>query len=249
MQNLASPIEKFGTTTHLTVKGLLLGGQEKIFEDKAWAHRAYISSGRWALQYVRDNSVGAPATDYNAWDQLYLGIQEKDQRLINASNGDLLLREQRDVVQSSYFTYATRGWFYQPRTYTWLDGIAAWLLNFKIVNEHPKLGANVGEWLSANSIKNPMPGGPAFRDTVPRGRIDVFAQRWKWINNPKDGMLQIWTGVATARNAPKFQLPRHIHLTLEDCLPNENENHSNYMGLGRYECGHPVRREKTFASR
>ena len=97
-----------------------------------------------------------------------------------------------------------------PRTYTWLDGIAAWLLNFKIVHEHPKLGANVGEWLSANSIKNPMPGGPAFRDTVPRGRIDVFAQRWKWINNPKDGMLQIWTGVATAPSAPKFNAAKRM---------------------------------------
>ena len=74
--------------------------------------------------------------------------------------------------------------------------------NFEIVVEEPGLGANVGEWLSANAKKNPIPGGPAFRDTVPGGRIDNYEQRWHWTNNNASGMLQIWTG--TADQGPNF---------------------------------------------
>jgi hypothetical protein len=196
----AVPLQAYGTATHIMVRGLLLGGQKKIFEDKAWAHRAYMASGRWALKWVKDNTSGVPPTDFNAWDNLYIGIQDADQTKINTANRDLLLREQRDVVQSSYTSFATNGWFLQPRTgYNWLNNIAAWLLNFQVVAEDPGLGANVGEWLSANALRNPMPGGPAFRATVPNGRIDIFNDRWAWTNNSTNGMLQIWTGFSAGQ--------------------------------------------------
>ena len=194
----AVPFQAYGTATHIMVRGLLLGGQKKIFEDKAWAHRAYMASGRWALDWVETQN--RTATNFDAWRSLYSGIEETDQSKINNANRDLLLREQRDVVQSSYTSFATNGWFLQPRTgYNWLNNIAAWLLNFQVVAEDPGLGANVGEWLSANALRNPMPGGPAFRTTVPNGRIDVFNDRWAWTNNSTNGMLQIWTGFSAGQ--------------------------------------------------
>lgn len=205
VQDAAVPFQQYGTATHILVQGLLLGGQKKIFEDKAWAHRAYLASGRWSLDWVRNNTVGLPPTDFAAWDRLYLGIESSDQGEINIANHDLLLREQRDVVQESYNVFATNLWFHQPRTgYSWLNNILAWLLNFQVVAEDPGLGANVGEWLSANSLNNPMPGGPAFRVTVPNGRIDAFPDRWQWTNNANDGMLQIWIGDAASPSGPAF---------------------------------------------
>jgi hypothetical protein len=84
------------------------------------------------------------------------------------------------------------------------------LLNFKVVADDPKLGANVGEWLSANALKNPMPGGLAFRTVVPGGRIDNFNDRWEWTSNPTNGMLQIWTGEATGATIPKFDATRRL---------------------------------------
>ena len=190
----AVPLQAYGTATHIMVRGLLLGGQKKIFEDMGWAHRAYMASGRWALDWVDQNTIQKP-TDFAAWRDFYAGIEDTNQTKINDANRDLLLREQRDVVQSSYTSFATNGWFLQPRTgYNWLNNIAAWLLNFQVVAEDPGLGANVGEWLSANALRNPMPGGPAFRTTVPNGRIDIFNDRWAWTNNSTNGMLQIWMG-------------------------------------------------------
>jgi len=193
------PFQEYGTATHIMVRGLLLGGQKKIFEDMGWAHRAYIGSGRWALDWVDQNTIQKP-TDFAAWRDLYEGIESSNQNKINIANRDLLLREQRDVVQSSYTSFATNGWFLQPRTgYNWLNNIASWLLNFQVVAEDPGLGANVGEWLSANALRNPMPGGPAFRATVPNGRIDSFNDRWAWTNNSINGMLQIWTGYSAGQ--------------------------------------------------
>jgi hypothetical protein len=196
----AVPFQKYGTATQRMIKGLLLSGQKKIFEDKAWAHRAYMASGRCSLRWVKDNTSGVPPTDFNAWDNLYIGIQNADQAKINTANRDLLLREQRDVIQSSYTLFATNGWFLQPHAqYGWATNIASWLLNFQVVAEDLGLGANVGEWLSANALRNPMPGGPAFRATVPNGRIDIFNDRWAWTNNPTNGMLQIWTGFSAGQ--------------------------------------------------
>jgi hypothetical protein len=188
----------YGAGTYKLTRGLLCGGQKAIFTDKAWAHRAFAASGIDSLKWVNDS--GEPnATDFDAWDDLHSGVLAEDQNQINLANQRLLQREQRVVVQQYYNTFATDIWMYQPKSgVSWIDAVFSWLLNFEIVSENGAGLANVGEWLSANSKKNPIPSGPAFRDVVPGGRIDNYSDRWQWTNNPVNGMLQIWTGDASS---------------------------------------------------
>lgn len=200
----------YGAGTYWLTRGLLCSGQKAIFTDKAWAHRAYQASGIWALNWVKDNDR-PDATDYEAWDDLDAGISNQNQADINLANHRLLQREQRDVVQEYYQDFATTKWMNQPKLgVSWLDAALSWLLGFEIVTEDPGLGANVGEWLSANAKKNPMPGGPAFRSVVPGGRIDNYNDRWAWTDNATNGMLQIWTGTATGTGVPKFNAAKRL---------------------------------------
>jgi hypothetical protein len=200
----------YGAGTYFLTRGLLCGGQKAIFTDKAWAHRAYMASGIWALHWTKDND-SPEATDFDAWDSLDVGIHTEDQSAINLANRNLLQREQRDVVQEYYTLYATTIWMNQPKSgVSWIDAAVSWLLGFEVVTEDPGLGANVGEWLSANSKKNPMPGGPSFRDIVPGGRIDSYNDRWAWTSNPTNGMLEIWTGDSTAAIPAPFNAAKRM---------------------------------------
>ena len=161
-----------GVGTEILIEGLLLGGQKAIFTDKAWAHRAYMASGKWALDWVESQTEGNPPTDFAAWEDVDNGILDSNQNSINIGNRDLLEREQFEVVQQYYFDYATTIWMKQPPLQSWVGAVA--------VAKNGSGLANVGEWLSANSNKNPMPGGPKFRDVVPGGRVDVYNDRWNW---------------------------------------------------------------------
>ena len=187
-----------GLGTEILIEGLLLGGQKAIFTDKAWAHRAYVASGKWALDWVRSENNNA--TDFIAWDDLDNGILDQDQPTINAANQILLRREQRDVVQQYYFDFATSNRMKQPPLQSWVGAVA--------VPEDSNGLVNAGEWLSANANKNPMPGGPAFRPSIPGGRIDVYNDRWAWTSNIVHGMVQIWTGTAT--NAVQFDSAKRM---------------------------------------
>ena len=189
-----------GFGTELFIDGLLLSGQKAIYADKAWAHRAYFASSKWALDWLENENPDA--TNYRSWRSLYSGVEESDQDAINAANHDLLQREQRDVVQSYCFDYTTTKFMKQPALQSWVGAVA--------VAENSNGLVNIGEWLSANANKNPMPGGPKFRDVVPGGRIDNYQHRWNWTANSANGMLLIWTGKATDVSAPKYNAGQRL---------------------------------------
>ena len=146
------------------IKGLLLGGQKNIFADKAWAHRAYKASGIGALNYIDDSEVNK-STDYNAWRLLNSGIFNDNQNMIFAANGNLLRREQQEVVQQNYDIIQNLQ-IYQPPARPYING------GVDVPVDSNGL-ANAGEWLSANSNNNPLPGGPGFRATLPEGRLEM----------------------------------------------------------------------------
>ncbi len=195
------------------VKLLLLGGQKAIYEDKAWAHRAYLASGNWALDWVRSQTLANPPTEFPAWVSLDAGIQDSDQVVINQANHDLLQREQRDVIQTYYASYATPYFMKQPPS--GFSFFGRWIEIVGAVHLTPNANGlvNTGEWLSANANKNPMPGGPKFRDIVPGGRIDNYQDRWNWTANQANGMLSIWTGEATDASVPKFNAGQRLSET------------------------------------
>jgi hypothetical protein len=174
------------------IEGLLLDGQKRIFNDKAWAHRAYKSSGIGALKHVETSNI--LATNFAAWRLMDLGIYNNNQSNIVAANGDLLRREQQEVVQQNYDIVQNLQ-IRQPPAHPSING------GVMVAVDANGL-ANAGEWLSANSNNNPLPGGPGFRATIPGGRLDFFGDRWAWTSNGTNGMLQIWTGASTS--APGF---------------------------------------------
>jgi hypothetical protein len=179
--------------TWFFINGLLLNGQRHIFQDMAWGHRAYQASGIGAIEHAASGQA-ALQTTLVAWRQVDAGIRDNSQILINQGNGNLLLREQQEVVQDDY-VYVRGLWIRQP------PAVLAWWVDAVILPINSEGLAFAPEWLSANSNKNPLnpaaPHSPGFRATIPGGRLDNFADRWAWTSNPTNGMLQMWTGGST----------------------------------------------------
>jgi hypothetical protein len=194
------PYQGFGDRdvgVEVFIESLLLSGQKTIFLDMAWAHRSYKSSGIFALNYV-DSIETSKSTNYSAWRSMNTGILDNDQSVIFAANGELLRREQEEVVQPNYNLVQNLR-LRQPPAHPNING------GVMVAVDANGL-ANAGEWLSANSNNNPLPGGPGFRATFPAGRLDYYDDRWAWTSNGASGMLQIWTGSSTS--APGFDAGR-----------------------------------------
>ena len=192
-----TPGTGFGTRdpgTRSFINSLLLSGQKRIFEDMAWAHRAYMASGIGAIRHAVANQ-GVAITSLAAWNNIAQGILNGDQSKINLGNRDLLEREQRDVVQQDYNSITTLKLRQPPAFLTW------WVNGVTVPTDFNGL-AQANEWLSANSNKNPLnktsPHSPAFRTTVPGGLLDSYNNRWAWTSNPTNGMLEMWAGTSTA---------------------------------------------------
>ena len=181
----------------------MCNGQLEIFGDKAWAHRAYVASGIWALKHIEQTDT--QSLDYRIWRDLAQGIFDEDPYQIEFASRDLLLREQRDIIQESYTVFATNKIIYQPRLdMPWVGNPLDWLFGFETVAEVAPGYARTGVWLSANSKNNPMPGGKEFRVVVPGGRVDKFPDRWAWSGDFPDGMFNIWSGSVTGQGSPSF---------------------------------------------
>ncbi len=189
------------------INDLLLDGQKQIFYDMAWTHRAYMASGLWAIEHVVAKA-GDRITNLDAWELIDAGIRVSDTAQINQGNGELLRREQKDVVQKNYNILKTtrlkqpyaigNAWFGSITVAVGADGLA-----------------DAGQWLSANSNKNPLnpvaPYTPTFQATVPGGRLDTYEDRWAWTSNPTNGMLEMWLGTSTA--GPNFDATKRLFHT------------------------------------
>lgn len=202
-----TPGTGFGTRDRGTaqfINGLLLDGQRHIFNDMAWSHRAYQASGIGAIRHAVEAENLDPTISV-AWNIIEEGIRDSVQSKINDGNGRLLRREQEIVVQPDY-VYVRGVWLRQP------PAIAAFYFDATLVPVNAAGLANAGEWLTANSKKNPMnpiaPHAPTFLATVPGGKLDDFADRWAWTSNPTNGMLELWTGSSTA--GPNFDAAKRL---------------------------------------
>lgn len=175
------------------IEELLLAGQKKIFTDMSWSHRAYSGSGIWALNFIANDNSSTDEADFQAWKDLDEGILNNNTELISLAAGNLLIREQRKIVQSNYDTIRNLP-FEQPPLSRYFGAIEAplWIEGY----------VNASEWLSLNSNKNPIPGGPGFRATVPQGKLDKFVDRWIWSFTNQNSMFNIWSGKPTA--TPSF---------------------------------------------
>ncbi len=191
----------------------LVTGAREIFNDMAWAHLAYKSSGIWALQYVEDNE-GKNSVDMQAWTKIHEGIRDEDQAKMRDGAKLLLEREQKVVIQPYYVRIAPVKLKPPGGNFAnWVGGV--------VVPVDADGKAEIGEWMSANTTHSPIPGGVGLRDIVPGGRLDNVDHRWQWITDPARGMLPIWTGHATTGpNLDAANRMTHVGLSMHDAALN-----------------------------
>jgi hypothetical protein len=173
----------------------MIQGNKDIFVDMAWAHHAYAASGIEALDYVKSNE-GVDITNFDAWRLVHEGIQESSITKLREGN-KLILRREQEVVMPPLCDTMKKVWL-DPGTRleqffaTDLAGIT-----YPPRNAAGKI--NIDEMFSINS-RNPVhyAYGPSLRQVVPNGKLSDFNDRWAWIDNPQNGMLQIWLGTSTS---------------------------------------------------
>lgn len=177
----------------------LVTGNKNIFRDMAWAHHAYVSSGIWALRHIEENFGDGeePITDFVAWENIDAGIRDGDSTKLSSGNRDVLFREQ-SVVMPPLYDQMKLVWV-KPHSLQWLQETFS---GFVAPSTNANGEINMDEAFSLNA-QNPIDKdtGPMFRDLVPNGSLSDFNDRWAWIEDPQEGMLQIWMGTATATPA------------------------------------------------
>ena len=173
----------------------MIQGNKDIFTDMAWAHHAYAASGIEALDYVKSEE-GVETTNFDAWTLVHEGIQENDITKLGDGNQRILRREQQVVMPPLYDTMKE----------VWLDPgtrleqfLATDLAGISYPPKNAAGKINIDEMFSINS-RNPVQYqlGPSLRQVVPNGKLSDFDDRWAWIDNTQNGMLQIWLGTSTS---------------------------------------------------
>jgi hypothetical protein len=173
----------------------MIQGNKDIFMDMAWAHHAYAASGIEALDYIREKE-GLGVTDFPAWKLVNEGFQESSVTKLREGNRLILLREQNVVMPP----------LYDKMKIVWLDPgtrleqfLATDLAGIAYPPKNAAGEINIDEMFSINS-RNPVQYqlGPSLRQVVPNGKLSDFNHRWAWIDNPQNGMLQIWLGTSTS---------------------------------------------------
>lgn len=212
----------------------MIQGNKDIFLDQSWAHHAYISSGIWALRYLMGQQVDdgtfddQPFTDYSAWEEIDQGVEENETQMLHEGNKKLLRREQEVVMQP----------LYEVMKSVWLDpvGLEQFLAtSFTEITYPPENGEgeiNIDEMFTING-RNPVHlTGPKLRMVVPSGRLSNFDDRWAWIDNDQNGMVQIWLGTSSSivgfTEANRRNLNSSVfkqHSALYSQLPTEDDFH------------------------
>jgi hypothetical protein len=173
----------------------MIQGNKDIFMDMAWAHHAYAASGIEALDYVEENEAD-DVTNFDAWGLVDEGFQESSIPKLREGN-KLILRREQEVVMPP---------LYDKMKIVWLDPgtrleqfLATDLAGIGYPPKNAAGEINIDEMFSINS-RNPVQYqlGPSLRQVIPNGKLSSFNDRWTWIDNPQNGMLQIWLGTSTS---------------------------------------------------
>lgn len=203
------------------VNDFIIPGAQAIFNDLAWAHRAYAASGIYAVKHLRDTENDS--VNFPAWKDLDDGISNNNMTKIRSAGEQLLDREQNIVIQPYYAAIGPVKFKPPGVNYLW----AFWIGGVEVARDADGK-CEIGEWISANSVQNPIPGpnpipagsdyGPlSFRSVVPGGRLDNAGNRWAWITHAEHGMLPRWSGTGTgAGNFSAADRLTFVRLVLHD---------------------------------
>jgi hypothetical protein len=189
----------------------MIQGNKNIFEDMAWAHHAYAASGIEALNYIKEKEK-PNITDFDAWKAVNEGFHENNITKLQDGNR-LILRREQNVVMPPLYDKMKLVWL-DPGTR--LEQFLATDLAGVVYPPKDAAGKiNIDEMFSINS-RNPVQYqlGPSLRQVVPNGRLSDFNDRWAWIDNSQNGMLQIWLGTSTT--VPGFSANQRTNLNASD---------------------------------
>jgi hypothetical protein len=173
-----------GSATADFFQETLIKGNYDIFDDLAWQFRAYETSGIWALRHVDDKRVGEPAIrtfEIGPWNQMWKGEYSSSAEFVRTANINLTRREQEHIVQPAWTIFSTQG----------------------VIGLEPLLGV-----LALSPLKDTVEGADSFTSAVGiTADITAFSDRWKWINDPFDGIWLDWTGLSTQARTGMVTIP------------------------------------------
>jgi hypothetical protein len=152
------------------VQTQLMKGNIDIFGDLAWQFHAHNFSGIYALRYIDENEPGAELVWDTGWGAMESSIRNNDSAAIATANQSILRREQEVILDDTYTGMLNLG----PRV-SWLFSILA---------------------------QNPIViDGPSFRDVVTDegSNLFIFEDRWQWITNSGNGMVDLWLNYSTSQ--------------------------------------------------
>lgn len=151
----------------------LVSMQKQIFEDIGWQLMAYSRGGIQEMRRLH-RAGKLPATDPRLHPRGMIGIWEDiasgDPRRVREGNRQLLLREQRTILQDDYDEMRKRG------GNTWL-----YLQALSLTAQSPVPGGKSFNDFSRSQVCVKLPS--YCSDTfLPPGTIDDFDERWEWID-------------------------------------------------------------------
>lgn len=128
----------------------IMAGNKAVFNDLYWQHLAFESKGISEITRLYcENSISQD--EYSAWKKISNGN-------IWEGNRDLLLHEQRDILQPTLYANHPYSWYLS-------DSWGGILMNW------------------GNVLKSPVPNDPDVFTSGITQNIANFHQRWLWIEN------------------------------------------------------------------
>jgi hypothetical protein len=153
--------------------------QQKIFEDLAWQHQAYVEGGLPALEAAYQRGDIKEKEIIQAWRDIASGDENRQWR----GNTTLLHREQYDILRLGYEKIRNRT--------TSLS-----VSKFPPVSLPIDSGKLIAGAMS-QMAESLVPGGRSFREvTGDKTDITLFNVRWDWI---KDDMLPAYRNISPAQ--------------------------------------------------
>ena len=163
--------------------------QKDIFDDLAWQHEAFAMGGTGLMRELAGRGELEPQT-LSAWEKIASGTPEG----VAEGNGDLLHREQFDVIQEQYDTMRAHHGI-SGDTFTYASGVLAENpfpggksyrdfdpLRFDPEISTPPIGVPGPPGLPPLSYDPPDISLGHYTLPLPAGNLSNFEDRWTWIN-------------------------------------------------------------------
>ena len=164
----------------------LLDMQKNIFVDQAVMHEAYLGGGMDAIRELQAAGIIDSET-VNAWADIDEGRRTGDMDLLEQGNTNLLLREQHDIIESSYQAmYHHNPPLGQAITYVMTAVGEPSIPGAQSYPDYNPLTISTGVGVGPGSIfgfDNPIQGTAEIRTPFPDGNIANFDTRWDYITN------------------------------------------------------------------